>query len=114
MLNALTLALAMGAAIPSVAAPAYHPPINWSLDGHVGVNQDGGLALGVSFIPDTDLQLGIYVDVQKIEWNETTTENRFVFYEDFDSRRPPLASSTSTTARRDDLKWSAGVTWRFR
>lgn len=117
MFNAIVLAAVMGAApfsppvLLSVAAPAVQPPaLDWSLEGRVGVNEDGEFSAGLTYVPDVEFPLGIWVQAERVEW-----ENSFHYVDvHFSRSHPPVLRQVHWTEDDSDVKWSAGVSWRFR
>ncbi len=113
MLNALLLAAALTTTpvllAPNHAAPP-PPALDWSLEGRFGFNEDGEIAAGLTLVPDEEFPLGIWVQFERLEWENTSTDYHVSFFKD---RRPVAFPPQVRTTEMDDLKWSAGISWRF-
>ena len=114
MLAEFMLAFAMGAVpaaplappLASVGAVPTSPPLDWSLSGRLGVNEDGDVLIGATFTPNTDYPVGIFLEIGRVEWNETRS------YAKEDDWRHHHHEAYSVNHK--DNKVSIGLEWRFR
>lgn len=120
MINAIMLAAALGVvpATNPVPVPSSVPPpqarpqsyMEWSLEGRVGINEDSGVVLGLTLVPDVEFPLGIWLDAQELK-RETTNNYYHSFY--IHDRKITESGYTDSTTKKD---WtiSGGISWRFR
>lgn len=121
MIDAIILASILGvvpAATSTVpSSPSQTPPpvrpqayMEWSLEGRVGINEDSGLVLGLTLVPDIEMPLGIWLDAQEIERSTTnnTTSNFYV------KDKKIISGSHTDSFTKKDWTIAGGISWRFR
>ena len=115
MLPAIMIATMLSAASatpPAPAPPVQHSTLDWGLDGRVGINEDGRVAFGITWTPNKANRVGIFLDAQAVEWDQNQVS--ITPYAGFLNGRYRFQQVTLSTVEKDDLKVTAGMSWKFR
>jgi hypothetical protein len=94
----------------TAVAPPITQALDWGLSGRVGITEDGEFLLGMTYTPDKEFPLGIFFQVERLEWEQVDTITRTVLR----NGRPPLSFTEVNTIQQDDTKWAAGIEWTWR